>query len=120
MGGLPICINLFATYENFSFNIASGHKGTKLIGLMQIPVSYAFYSILRWLYQIIPLFVLFIIIATPAVYFICNMFKIHHNHVLYITVLAGLNVVTHPIIALILASFISIHDISLLLKNVPA
>jgi hypothetical protein len=34
--------------------------------------------------------------------------------------LAALNVLTHPIIALILASFISIYDISMLLKSTPA
>jgi MFS superfamily sulfate permease-like transporter len=50
LGGLPICISLFATYENFSFNVKTGDKGTKLVGLMQVPVSYALYSILRFLF----------------------------------------------------------------------
>lgn len=49
-GGLPICINMFATYENFSFNVKSGFKGTKLVGLMQVPVSYLLYSVLKFLY----------------------------------------------------------------------
>ena len=90
------------------------------MGLMQIPISYAFYSILKWLYQMIPLFILFVIVATPAIYFLSNVLKIHNRHVLFISVLAGLNVITHPIIALILAAFISIHDVSLMLKSTPA
>lgn len=87
---------------------------------MQIPISYAFYSILKWLYQMIPLFILFVIVATPALYFLSNVLKIHNRHVVFITVLAALNVITHPIIALILAAFISIHDVSLMLKSTPA
>ncbi len=98
----------------------SGHKGTKLVGLMQIPISYALYSILKWLYQIIPLFILFVIVATPVIYLLSNMLKVYNRHIIFISCLAGLNVVTHPIIALILAAFISIHDISLLLKATPA
>ena len=39
---------------------------------------------------------------------------------MFISCLAALNVATHPIIALILAAFISIHDISILLKATPA
>ncbi len=87
---------------------------------MQIPVSYAFYSILKWLYQIIPLFILFVIVATPAIYFLSNMLRIHKGNLKFISCLAGLNVVTHPILALILAAFISIHDISIMLKATPA
>jgi hypothetical protein len=111
---------MFATYENFSFNAKSGHKGTKLVGLVQIPISYAFYSILKWLYQTIPLFILFVVVATPVIYFLSNMLKIYNKHIMFISCLAALNVVTHPIIALILAAFISIHDISILLKATPA
>ncbi len=87
---------------------------------MQIPISYAFYSILKWLYQMIPLFILFVIVATPAIYFLGNMLKIHYRHIPFISFLAGLNVLTHPMIALILAAFISIHDVSLMLKATPA
>ena len=111
---------MFATYENFSFNVKAGRKGTKMVGLMQIPISYAYYSLLKRLYQMIPLFILFVIVATPAIYFLSNVLKIHNRHVLFISVLAGLNVITHPIIALILAAFISIHDVSLMLKSTPA
>lgn len=68
----------------------------------------------------IPLFVLFVIVATPAIYFLSNMLKIHYRHILFISCLAALNVITHPIIALILAAFISIYDISTLLKATPA
>lgn len=87
---------------------------------MQIPVSYAFYSILKWIYQTIPLFILFIIVATPAIYFLSNMLRIHRGNLKFISGLAALNVVTHPILALILAAFISIHDISIMLKATPA
>ena len=94
LGGLPICINLFATYENFSFNMRAGYRGTKLVGLMQIPVSYALYSVLKWFYNRVPLFILFIVIATPAIYFLRNMLKVHYRNIVFITVLAALNVVT--------------------------
>lgn len=68
----------------------------------------------------IPLFILFVIVATPAIYFLSNMLKIHYRHILFISSLAALNVLTHPIIALILAAFFSIYDISMLLKACPA
>jgi hypothetical protein len=91
-----------------------------MVGLMQVPVSYALYSILRFLFQMIPLFILFVIVATPTIYFLRNMLSIHYRHIAFISCLAALNVLTHPIIALILASFISIYDISMLLKSTPA
>lgn len=68
----------------------------------------------------IPLFVLFVVLALPAIYFLSNMLRIHYRHIVFIVVLAALNVVTHPIIALIVAAFISIHDIGSLLKSTPA
>lgn len=111
---------MFATYENFSFNVKEGYKGTKLVGLMQIPVSYALYSILKFLYEMVPLFVLFVIVALPAIYLLSNLMRIHYRHCIFISILAGLNVVTHPIIALILAAFVSIYDIGGFLKATPA
>lgn len=87
---------------------------------MQIPVSYALYSILSWFYEIIPLFILFVIVATPTIYFLTNMLKIHSKNIVFISCLAALNVLTHPIIALIIAAFTSIYDLSLLLKATPA
>jgi MFS superfamily sulfate permease-like transporter len=120
LGGLPICINLFATYENFVFNTTLGYRGTKLVGLMQVPISYALYSILKWLYEMVPLFVLFVIVALPVIYFLSNMLLIHHRHIFFISCLAALNVLTHPIIALILAAFASVYDIGGLLKATPA
>ena len=120
LGGLPICINMFATYENFSFNMRAGYQGTKLVGLMQIPVSYALYSILKWFYNRVPLFILFIVIATPGIYFLRNMLRVHYRNIIYITFLAALNVLTHPIIALVVAAFLATHDIAQLLKGIPA
>lgn len=111
---------MFATYENFSFNVKEGYKGTKLVGLMQVPVSYALYSILKFLYEMVPLFVLFVIVALPAIYLLSNLLRIHYRHLLFICILAALNVLTHPIIALILAAFISIYDIGGLLRSTPA
>jgi hypothetical protein len=87
---------------------------------MQVPVSYMLYSILKFLYEMIPLFVLFVVFALPAIYFLSNMLQIHYRHLLFICVLAALNVLTHPIIALILAAFVSIYDIGGLLKATPA
>jgi MFS superfamily sulfate permease-like transporter len=120
LGGLPICVNLFATYENFAFNTTFGYKGTKLVGLMQVPVSYALYSVLKWLYEMVPLFILFVIVALPVIYFLNNMLIIHHRHIFFISCLAALSVLTHPIISLIFAAFASIYDIGLLLKSTPA
>ncbi len=68
----------------------------------------------------VPLFVLFVVVALPAIYFLSNMLRIHYRHIIFITILAALNVLTHPIIALILAAFISIYDIGGLLKATPA
>ena len=98
----------------------AGYRGTKLVGLMQIPVSYALYSILKWFYNRVPLFILFIVIATPAIYFLRNMLKIHYRNIVFITVLAALNVVTHPVIALVVAAFLATYEIAQLLKGIPA
>lgn len=87
---------------------------------MQVPLSYLFYSLLKPLYEMVPLFVLFVIVALPAIYFLGNMLRIHYRHILFIIALAAMNVVTHPIIALIIAAFISIYDIGSLLKATPA
>jgi hypothetical protein len=87
---------------------------------MQVPVSYALYSILKWLYEMVPLFVLFVIVALPVIYFLSNMLFIHHRHIIFISCLAALSVLTHPIIALIFAAFTSIYDIGILLKSTPA
>lgn len=120
LGGLPICLNLFATYENFSFNMRVGYKGTKLVGLMQMFVSFPLYSVLKWFFNRVPLFILFIVVATPVIYFLRNMLRVHYRNIILISCLAALNVLTHPIIALVVAAFLSVHDISQLLKGTPA
>ena len=112
LGGLPVCINMFGTYENFAFNQKYGFKGTKLVGLMQIPVSYCLYSFLSFFYERIPLFILFTIVATPAIYFLKNMLAKHAQNIVVIVFIAALNVVTHPVIALIFATIVSIYDIA--------
>ena len=103
---------MFATYENFAFNKKYGFKGTKLVGLMQIPVSYCLYSILSVFYERIPLFILFTIVATPTIYFLRNMLAIHYHNIIMIVCIAALNVITHPIVALIFATVVSIYDIA--------
>jgi hypothetical protein len=87
---------------------------------MQIPVSYCLYSFLSFFYERIPLFVLFIIVATPVIYFLKNMLAVHSKNLLMIVLIAALNVVTHPVIALIFATIVSIYDIAELLKPSPA
>jgi len=87
---------------------------------MQIPVSYCLYSFLSFFYERIPLFILFTIVATPAIYFLKNMLSNHSNNLLMISFIAALNVFTHPVIALIFASIVSIYDIAELLKPSPA
>ena len=79
---------------------------------MQIPVSYALYITQRWFYNQVPLFILFMVVATPVTYFVSNILRVHYRHVIFIVVLASLNVLTHPIIALVVAAFVSIYDIS--------
>lgn len=87
---------------------------------MQIPVSYCLYSFLSFFYERIPLFILFIIVATPTIYFLKNMLAIHSKNIIMIVFIAALNVLTHPVIALIFATIVSIYDIAELLKPSPA
>ena len=68
----------------------------------------------------IPLFILFTVVATPTIYFLKNMLNIHKRHIIIITFIAVLNVITHPVIALIFASLVSVYDIAELLKAAPA
>lgn len=37
----------------------------------------------------VPLFVLFVVVALPAIYFLSNMLRIHYRHIIFITVLAA-------------------------------
>ena len=115
-----MCINMFGTYENFAYNQKYGFAGTKWVGLLQIPVSYGLYSIAKPIYELIPLFVLFTIVATPAIYFLRNMLTVHSSNIIMITVVAAITVLTHPIIGLLLACLISIYDMAELLKPAPS
>lgn len=103
---------MFATYESFAFNQKHGFKGTKWVGLLQIPVSYCLYSFLKVFYESIPLFIIFVIVVTPMVYFLRNMLRKHSSNIVLIVILAALNVLTHPVIALIAACFVSIYDMA--------
>jgi len=103
---------MFATYENYAFNQTYGFKGTKWVGLMQIPVSYCLYSFLSVFYERIPLFILFTVVATPAIYFMKNMLTVHYKHLFMIFVIAALNVFTHPLLALVFAALVSVYDIA--------
>lgn len=109
LGGLPICINIFGTYENFAFNKQYGFKGTKWVGVLVIPFSFLLYTIAAPLFMMIPMFVLFIIVATPVIYFIKNVFAFHWKNLHTILIIAVISVCTHPIIALIFACFVSIY-----------
>lgn len=111
---------MFGTYENFAFNMKYGFSGTKWVGLLQIPVSYCLYSFAKPIYERIPLFILFTIVATPGIYFVRNMLNIHWHNILMITLVAALNVLTHPIIALLFACFVSIYDMAEFLKPAPS
>jgi hypothetical protein len=79
---------------------------------MQIPFSYCLYSFLSPLFNMIPLFILFTIVATPMIYFIKNIFSMHARNLSIIIFIAALNVLTHPVLALIFAALVSIYDIS--------
>jgi hypothetical protein len=63
-------------------------------------------------YERIPLFILFTVIATPTIYFLKNILAVHSKHLLMIFFIAALNVLTHPLLALIFASLVSIYDIA--------
>lgn len=120
LGGLPICINIFGTYENFAFNKKYGFKGTKWVGVLVIPFSFLLYTLASFLFMMIPMFVLFIIVATPVIYFVRNVFASNYQNLHTILIIALISVFTHPIIALIFACFVSIYEISELLKPAPA
>lgn len=120
LGGLPICINIFGTYENFAFNKKHGFRGTKWVGLMQIPFSFLLYTVADHLFKMIPMFVLFVIVAVPVIYFIRNVLHYHWQNLATIIFIAIICLCTHPIVALVLACFVSIYEISELLKPAPA
>ncbi len=62
--------------------------------------------------MMIPMFVLFIIVATPVIYFVRNVFASNYQNLHTILIIALISVFTHPIIALIFACFVSIYEIS--------
>lgn len=68
----------------------------------------------------IPLFVLFIVVATPVIYFIKNVLYFHWKNLPTILLLALISVTSHPIFALVVACFISIYEVSELLRPAPA
>lgn len=109
LGGLPICINIFGTYENFAFNKKYGFEGTKWVGVMVIPFSFLLYTIASFLFMMIPMFVLFILVATPVIYFIRNVLRANYNNLSMIILIALISLLTHPIIALIFACLVSIY-----------
>lgn len=88
--------------------------------MLQIPFSYLLYSLLDRIFTMIPLFVLFIVVATPVIYFIKNVLYFHWKNLPTILILAVISVTTHPIFALVVACFISIYEVSELLRPAPA
>ena len=87
---------------------------------MQIPFSFLLYTFVNQIFMNIPLFVLFVIVATPVIYFIRNVLLYHWSNLPTILFIAIVSVCTHPIIALIFACFVSIYEICELLKPAPA
>lgn len=109
LGGLPVCINLIATYENYSFTKKYHFRGTKVVGLSQILVNYLLYGPLKAVYDRIPLFVIFCIIGTPLIYFFKTVYKYFSRDLRLVLLLGLLNVLTHPVLALVIASFYTIY-----------
>lgn len=68
----------------------------------------------------VPLFILFTVVATPTIYFLKNMLMVHSRHIIMITFIAILNVISHPVIALIFAAFLSVYEIAEMLRAAPA
>ena len=64
----------------------------------------------------LPMFVLFIFVAIPVIYFIKNVINYHWKNLHTILFIALISVCTHPIVALVFACFVSIYEISELLK----
>lgn len=108
-GGLPVCINLFTTYENYSFTKKYGFRGSKVVGVSQIFFNYLLYSILSPVYERIPLFVIYCIIMVPLVYFFKTVYRYSFKDIRTMAILALLNVLTHPVFALIVGAFMSIY-----------
>lgn len=88
--------------------------------MLQIPFSYLLYTELNSIFTKIPMFVLFILVATPVIYFIKNVLYFHWRNLPTILIIALISAFTHPTIALIVACFVSIYEISELLKPAPA
>ena len=88
--------------------------------MLQIPFSYLLYTELNSIFTKIPMFVLFILVATPVIYFIKNVLYFHWRNLPTIIIIALISAFTHPTIALIVACFVSIYEISELLKPAPA
>ena len=82
------------------------------MGLMQIPVSFLLYTIFAQLFQSIPLFILFIVIATPAIYFIQSVLVFNWRNILLILTIGVIAIITHPVVALVAACIVSIYDLS--------
>ncbi len=90
------------------------------MGVLVIPFSFLLYTIASFFFMMIPMFVLFILVATPVIYFIKNVLRSNYSNLYTIIVIALISVFTHPIIALIFACFVSIYEISELLRPAPA
>jgi len=120
LGGLPVCINLFATYENYSFTKKYKFQGTKVVGLSQIIFNYLLYGPLKGVYERIPLFVVFCIIGTPLIYFFKTVYKFYSKDLKLIGVIGLLNLLTHPVFALVVAAFLTINEMAGLLRPAPA
>jgi hypothetical protein len=59
-------------------------------------------------------------VATPVIYFIKNVINYQWKNLPTIIFIAVVSLLTHPIVALIVACFFSIYEISELLKPAPA
>lgn len=68
----------------------------------------------------IPLFIIYCIIMIPLIYFFKTVYRYSLKDIRVLITLAALNVLTHPVFALIVGAFFSIYEMAQMLKPSPA
>lgn len=63
---------------------------------------------------------MFCIVGTPLIYFFKAVYKFYSKDLRLVGVLGLLNLLTHPVFALVVAAFLTINEMACLLKPAPA
>ena len=79
-------------------------------------LGFLYYSLLAdWVKQL-PLFIIFIAVVTPAIYFLQNAVTLQLRHLPTIAIITILSIFIHPLVALAYACLVTIYDISSLIQ----